>query len=171
LTELPSLKPAAQVTVLFTLPGLLFRFVVESEVCWYDENGRAGLRWLANHEVWLGREGDGRAGSDDGKPDGGSIGCRKTNLLQHALDLLKSQVDNDRFEFLTVQQAKGQTDVFTSVRGNRQLMHPLGKALDSGASLHTRSTRPMEGLVPGELILNDSYHRHVLMRRLLPEMR
>jgi hypothetical protein len=47
LTELPSLKPGAQVTVLFTLPGLLFRFVVESEVCWYDENGRAGLRWLA----------------------------------------------------------------------------------------------------------------------------
>jgi hypothetical protein len=34
------------VKVLFTLPGLLFRFVVESEVCWYDEKGRAGLRWL-----------------------------------------------------------------------------------------------------------------------------
>jgi PilZ domain len=47
LTELPPLKPGAQVKVLFTLPGLLFRFVVESEVCWCDEKGRAGLRWVA----------------------------------------------------------------------------------------------------------------------------
>ena len=32
--------------VLFTLPGQPARFKVESEVCWYDEKGRAGLRSL-----------------------------------------------------------------------------------------------------------------------------
>lgn len=42
----PSLKPGMQVRVLFTLPGQPVRFKVESEVCWYDEKGRAGLRSL-----------------------------------------------------------------------------------------------------------------------------
>ena len=44
--ESPLLKPGAQVRVLFTLPGELVRFKIESEVCWYDEKGRAGLRSL-----------------------------------------------------------------------------------------------------------------------------
>jgi hypothetical protein len=42
----PSVKPGAQVRVLFTLPGQLLRFKIESEVCWHDEKGRAGLRSL-----------------------------------------------------------------------------------------------------------------------------
>lgn len=42
----PLLKPGAQVRVLFSLPGELVRFNIESEVCWYDEKGRAGLRSL-----------------------------------------------------------------------------------------------------------------------------
>ena len=42
----PGPKPGAQVKVLFTLPGELLRFKIESEVCWYDERGRAGLRSL-----------------------------------------------------------------------------------------------------------------------------
>ncbi len=42
----PVLKPGAQVSVLFTLPGELVRFKIESEVCWFDEEGRAGLRSL-----------------------------------------------------------------------------------------------------------------------------
>jgi CheY-like chemotaxis protein len=46
IAEAPSLKPGAQVRVLFTLPGELLRFKIESEVCWYDEKGRAGLRSL-----------------------------------------------------------------------------------------------------------------------------
>ncbi len=46
IAELPSLKPGAQVKVLFTLPGELLPFKIESEVCWYDEKGRAGLRSL-----------------------------------------------------------------------------------------------------------------------------
>jgi len=43
-TELPSLKPGSQLRVLFTLPGQRAQFIVESEVCWHDEKGRAGLR-------------------------------------------------------------------------------------------------------------------------------
>ena len=43
-TEVPSLKPGTQLRVRFTLPGQRAHFVVESEVCWYDEKGRAGLR-------------------------------------------------------------------------------------------------------------------------------
>jgi CheY-like chemotaxis protein len=46
ITESPILKPGAQVRVLFTLPGEIVRFKIESEVCWYDEKGRAGLRSL-----------------------------------------------------------------------------------------------------------------------------
>src|SRR3984893_1732994 len=45
-TELPSLKPGSQLRVLFTLPGQRAQFIVESEVCWHDEKGRAGLRSL-----------------------------------------------------------------------------------------------------------------------------
>jgi hypothetical protein len=44
--ESPALKPGAQVRVLFSLPGEMVRFKIESEVCWYDEKGRAGLRSL-----------------------------------------------------------------------------------------------------------------------------
>jgi len=44
--ESPALKPGGQVSVAFTLPGRRDRFVFESEVCWYDEKGRAGLRSL-----------------------------------------------------------------------------------------------------------------------------
>lgn len=46
ITGSPLLKPGAQVRVLFTLPGQLLRFKIEAEVCWYDENSRAGLRSL-----------------------------------------------------------------------------------------------------------------------------
>jgi CheY-like chemotaxis protein len=46
ITQSPSLKPGAQVRVLFELPGESVRFKIESEVCWYDEKGRAGLRSL-----------------------------------------------------------------------------------------------------------------------------
>jgi CheY-like chemotaxis protein len=46
ITGSPALKPGAQVRVLFTLPGQVLRFKIESEVCWYDEKGRAGLRSL-----------------------------------------------------------------------------------------------------------------------------
>jgi CheY-like chemotaxis protein len=46
IAESPSLKPGVQVRVLFTLPGQSDRFAFESEVCWYDEKGRAGLRSL-----------------------------------------------------------------------------------------------------------------------------
>jgi hypothetical protein len=42
----PSLKPGAQVRVLFTLPGESVRFKIEAEVCWYDDMSRAGLRSL-----------------------------------------------------------------------------------------------------------------------------
>ncbi len=44
--ESPSLKSGDQIRVLFTLPGQRDRFTVEAEVCWYDENRRAGLRLL-----------------------------------------------------------------------------------------------------------------------------
>jgi hypothetical protein len=47
LTQLTSLKPGVQLKVLFTLPGLPLRFEVNCELCWCDEQGRAGLRWLA----------------------------------------------------------------------------------------------------------------------------
>jgi len=46
IAESPALKPGAQVRVLFKLPGEPVRFKIESEVCWYDETGRAGLRSL-----------------------------------------------------------------------------------------------------------------------------
>jgi len=46
ISESPSLKPGSQVRVLFTLPGQLLRFKIESEVCWYDGKGRSGLRSL-----------------------------------------------------------------------------------------------------------------------------
>jgi CheY-like chemotaxis protein len=46
LSDSPSLKPGTRVRVRFTLPGLLAPFMVESEVCWCDEKGRAGLRSL-----------------------------------------------------------------------------------------------------------------------------
>ena len=46
ISEAPSLKPGMYVKVLFTLPGQSVRFKVESEVCWYDDKGRAGLRSL-----------------------------------------------------------------------------------------------------------------------------
>ena len=47
IAESPSLKPGRQVIVLFRLPGRSDCFTFESEVCWYDESGRAGLRSLA----------------------------------------------------------------------------------------------------------------------------
>jgi CheY-like chemotaxis protein len=46
IAESPLLKPGTQVNVSFTLPGELLRFKIESEVCWCDEKGRAGLRSL-----------------------------------------------------------------------------------------------------------------------------
>ena len=46
ITESPALKPGARVRVSFILPGQQDRFRIESEVCWYDEKGRAGLRSL-----------------------------------------------------------------------------------------------------------------------------
>jgi CheY-like chemotaxis protein len=46
INESPILKPGMQVRVLFTLPGQLVCFKIDSEVCWYDEEGRAGLRSL-----------------------------------------------------------------------------------------------------------------------------
>jgi hypothetical protein len=42
----PALSPGGQVKVLFTLPGQRDGFTIESEVCWFDEKGRAGLRSL-----------------------------------------------------------------------------------------------------------------------------
>ncbi len=46
IAESPALKPGGQVRVLFTLPGQRDLFAVKSEVCWYDEKGRVGLRSL-----------------------------------------------------------------------------------------------------------------------------
>lgn len=61
-TSVP-LKPGAQVGVQFTLPGQATEFIAESEVCWYDEKGRAGLQFLplAPHhksglQDWLSRK-------------------------------------------------------------------------------------------------------------------
>ncbi len=41
------LKPGIPVTVQFTIPGQATEFAAQSEVCWCDEKGRAGLRFLA----------------------------------------------------------------------------------------------------------------------------
>ena len=46
IAESPALKPGGQVKVIFTLPGQIDFFAFESEVCWYDDKGRAGLRSL-----------------------------------------------------------------------------------------------------------------------------
>ena len=46
IAESPSLKPGGQVKVVFTLPGQIDFFIFDSEVCWYDDKGRAGLRSL-----------------------------------------------------------------------------------------------------------------------------
>jgi hypothetical protein len=46
ITESPALTPGGQIRVRFTLPGRSDHFTVESEVCWYDGKGRAGLRSL-----------------------------------------------------------------------------------------------------------------------------
>jgi CheY-like chemotaxis protein len=57
------LKTGTQVSVQFTIPGQGTQFAVQDEVCWCDEKGRAGLRFLASsvqqtselHE-WLSRK-------------------------------------------------------------------------------------------------------------------
>ena len=46
LTGSPVLKAGTQVSVLFMLPGQSPHFRIEAEICWRDENGRAGLRSL-----------------------------------------------------------------------------------------------------------------------------
>lgn len=46
IAELPLLKAGAQVQVQFVLPGQRDYFTIQSQVCWYDETGRAGLRSL-----------------------------------------------------------------------------------------------------------------------------
>ena len=46
IAESPALKPGGQVKVVFTLPGQIDFFTFDSEVCWYDDKGRAGLRSL-----------------------------------------------------------------------------------------------------------------------------
>ena len=46
ITGTPALKAGTQVSVLFMLPGQSPRFRIEAEICWRDENGRAGLRSL-----------------------------------------------------------------------------------------------------------------------------
>ena len=46
MTSMP-LKPGIQATVQFTIPGQATEFAAQSEVCWCDEKGRAGLRFLA----------------------------------------------------------------------------------------------------------------------------
>ena len=46
ITGSPALKPGTQVRVLFRLPGQEPQFQIEAEICWRDENGRAGLRSL-----------------------------------------------------------------------------------------------------------------------------
>jgi len=61
-TSIP-LRPGAQVGVQFTLPGRATELFAESEICWYDEKGRAGLQFLslAPHQKsglqdWLSRK-------------------------------------------------------------------------------------------------------------------
>ena len=44
IAESGSLKPGGMLKVVFTLPGQVDPFTFESEVCWFDEKGRAGLR-------------------------------------------------------------------------------------------------------------------------------
>jgi hypothetical protein len=44
IAESGSLKPGGMLEVVFTLPGQVDPFTFESEVCWFDEKGRAGLR-------------------------------------------------------------------------------------------------------------------------------
>jgi hypothetical protein len=46
------LRPGTQLAVQFTLPGQLTEFSIQSEICWYDEQGRAGLRFssLSRHQ-------------------------------------------------------------------------------------------------------------------------
>jgi len=44
IAESGSLKPGGMLRVVFTLPGQVDPFTFESEVCWFDEKGRAGLR-------------------------------------------------------------------------------------------------------------------------------
>jgi len=46
MTPMP-LKPGTEVTVQFTIPGQSKEYSTQSEVCWCDEKGRAGLRFLA----------------------------------------------------------------------------------------------------------------------------
>ena len=46
LTSAP-LKPGTQVGVQFTIPGQGSQFSAQSEICWCDEKGRAGLRFFA----------------------------------------------------------------------------------------------------------------------------
>jgi PilZ domain len=46
IAESGSLKPGKMAKVMFTLPGHFDPFTFESEVCWFDEKGRAGLRLL-----------------------------------------------------------------------------------------------------------------------------
>jgi CheY-like chemotaxis protein len=46
MTPMP-LKPGTKVRVQFTIPGQSREFSVQSEVCWCDEKGRAGLKFLA----------------------------------------------------------------------------------------------------------------------------
>jgi hypothetical protein len=41
------LQPGTQAAVQFTLPGSDSIFVAKSVICWYDENSRAGLQFLA----------------------------------------------------------------------------------------------------------------------------
>src|SRR5207253_1531282 len=41
------LKPGMQVTLQFAIPGQGSQFAAESEICWCDEKGRAGLRFGA----------------------------------------------------------------------------------------------------------------------------
>jgi PilZ domain len=41
------LKPGTQVTLQFTIPGQGSQFAAQSEICWCDEKGRAGLRFVA----------------------------------------------------------------------------------------------------------------------------
>jgi CheY-like chemotaxis protein len=41
------LRPGVQVIAKFVLPGQTEDYVAECEICWCDENGRAGLRFLS----------------------------------------------------------------------------------------------------------------------------
>ncbi len=47
LSEMPALAPGSQVKVRFALPGHTVCVNLEAEICWYDQNGRAGLRTVA----------------------------------------------------------------------------------------------------------------------------